>query len=146
MSVMEYKTCPVCNCNLRLKNFNRHMQLQHNPVAEKHRAAQQLATKELKLKREHEKELEKDTIVQCPICQLDIKKKNLRRHKRKSHRLKPNAPSPTLKPKLSDLSVTERRRQLNKIFGPDHEESNDVFDKGLVISGGGYGLGKNRKH
>src|SRR5690606_21878913 len=73
-------------------------------------------------------------------------KKNLRRHKRKSHRLKPNAPSPTLKPKLSDLSVTERRRQLNKIFGPDHEESNDVVDKGLVISGGGYGLGKNRKH
>lgn len=26
------------------------------------------------------------------------------------------------------------------------EENNDIFNKGMVVSGGGFGLGKSRKH
>ena len=76
-------------------------------------------------------------IVKCDICNVEINRKNLIKHKRKVH-------------KISGVTVnmtnSERTRYINKLFAPDRDYSEDVFDRGRVTSGGGYGLGRSRRH
>ena len=41
---------------------------------------------------------------------------------------------------LKNMTSSERIRYINKLCGPDKEYSNDIFDRGLVVSGGAFGM------
>ena len=47
-----------------------------------------------------------------------------------------------------NMSSVEKKRYLNKFFGPDgygYYRGDDIFDRGIVVSGGGFGVGKGKK-
>lgn len=143
----NYRICPRCGCGLRADRFEKHMRKQHSPCAEKARelARQKLAiTKELK-------ELEGNQTVRCNICGTKVKLKNKGRHFKKVHDTfgnycqNPVSTTPE-SGSLRSLSSRDRIRALNRRFGPDREYSEDLFDRGRVVQGGGYGLGNNRHH
>ena len=103
-----------------------------------------------------------DNYVACPICNVSLKEKNLLKHKRRKHseagqtkkaetrakkdfdrvNRKKLAPLPSLKL----MNATQRRRYLDSLDRPDRDWSSDIMDSGRVYTGGGYGLGRNRKH
>jgi len=158
----NYRICSICGSMLRSENFEHHMQTQHTPEKEKARIEQ----KDL----DRKKRLEGMQIVQCEICGIKIKKKNLKKHKRNVHEavivkcsicgmsMKENKltkhkqnihneySSEQLKLKLKKMPVSERNKFIKKVLGPEQNNSTDIFSKGRVVSGGGYGLGRNRKH
>lgn len=52
----------------------------------------------------------------------------------------------TIRPRLCDMSPAKRKRYLDSLGRPEKEYTEDVYSRGMVVSGGAYGLGKNRKH
>ena len=42
--------------------------------------------------------------------------------------------------KTANMSSAEKKRYLNKRFSPDKSESDDIFDRGKVVSGGDFGM------
>ena len=116
-----------------------------------------------------EKVLDKEKYVGCPVCNREMKKKNLPKHLRREHSAEGviNVKKPTFNTSdakarrafrkandkkvvsnhsLRDMSPAQRRRHLDALDRPDREESRAIMDSGRVFHGGGYGLGKSRKH
>lgn len=142
-----YRTCPKCGCDLRADRFEKHMRKQHSPSAEKVRElARQKRAIAKKLK-----EMEGKQTVRCDICGTKVKLKHKARHLRKVHgdQNEPCHDPISIRPhggSLRSLSSRDRIRALNRLFGPDREYSEDIFERGRVVQGGGYGLGNNRRH
>lgn len=68
----------------------------------------------------------------CPKCNKNIVKSYRDKHELTCSKIKSLPPSNTkIKEVLPEWEKTH---------------SNDIFDRGLVVSGGGYGQGKNRRH
>ena|SRR5690606_2985458 len=132
---IEIVECPKCHLKISKLKLRRHLKRVHNPEVELARKQEALA--------ESRKKIEGEKIVICPICKCLIKSKNLVKHGKLKHQLFPSQISGTNKFK----SNREKESFWKSKLGPDVEdESNDVFSKGVVISGGAYGLGKNRKN
>lgn len=158
MSERQYKQCPVCRCILRLNRFERHMSQQHASEAQIKPSTQMPVTTRKNTQTVEKKSVEKQNIepipmVKCPTCKKQVRETRLARHMRKVHDdwsmplpSPPKLPKKTKKVKIGKLPDRERKRQLRILFGPDRETSDDIFDRGLVVSGGGYGLGKSRAH
>lgn len=134
-----YHECPVCHSKLRAKNFDRHMQEQHSPEADRRKEQERKSQKEARrqIKEEGKK------IVSCEICGTRLTKRNFIKHKKKVHQIF-NATYPNAT--MSHMSSVEKRRHMNRLFGPDKEYSEDAFDRGVIIHGGAWEHGKNRKH
>lgn len=101
-------------------------------------------------------------LVHCEVCGDQVRKDRLKRHKVKVHdfpgkqkkavkarkklklkKMPPKKKEPSVK--AGDLPESKRRKHLNQLFYPDQKDySNDIFDRGGVVSGGGMGLGKKR--
>lgn len=127
--------CPKCHLKISKRRLRRHLKRDHNPEVEL--ARKQAALAESRNKIEGEKN------IKCPICSCLIKSKNLVRHGKLKHKL--------FLSQISGINKFKSNREKESFWksklGPDIEdESNDVFSKGVVISGGAYGLGKNRKN
>lgn len=94
----------------------------------------------------HTEQKDRNEFIKCPDCGGEVKRKNLNKHRKRYHLPKP-APKPaSSKPMLKYMTTAQKRRYLNSLDRPDREWSDDVMDRGRVSLGGGYGLGKNRKH
>ena len=172
MTEKQYKRCPICCRGFRLDRFKKHMSQKHGAESQ-NQATLYTKAKPLEKKIILTLTPEQDLMVKCPTCKRQIKEKNLAKHMRKvhvtlmqsldvlcipSHMRKVHEDwsipmsSPTLEPrvagelKIGELPLAERKRQLRILFGPDRETSEDIFDRGLVVSGGGYGMGKSRSH
>lgn len=94
----------------------------------------------------HTNETERDEFVACPDCKVQLKRKNLLKHRKKKHFEKENSKPTTPRPLLKNMTSVQRKRYLDSLDRPDREWSNDVMDRGRVSLGGGYGLGRSRKH
>jgi glucan-binding YG repeat protein len=142
-------------------NFEKHLQKQHSPEAEKRRLEKKEANKQ-KLE-------EGKKIIKCDICGIKVAQRNIEKHHKKVHsssdeeRARKQAKNAKKRAKekairdqkhrkkypnatMRDMTPEQQRRHLNKLLGPDHDPSEDIFDKGKTVQGGGYGLGKNSKH
>jgi predicted ATP-dependent serine protease len=85
-----------------------------------------------------------DEYTKCTKCNSFVKNKNLKKHARnhkKADQVKANA-----RPRLCDMSSSDRKKWLVSLDRPDKEFSKDIFSRGKVLNGGSYGLGKSRKH
>lgn len=91
---------------------------------------------------------DREEFVPCPRCKIEVKRKNLKKHSKK-HTKKHNnidETTVTMRPRLCDMSPTKRRRYLDSLDRPEKEYTQDIYSRGMVVSGGAYGLGKNRRH
>lgn len=170
----KYKICPKCHAQLREENYTRHMESQHSPEGELRRAeavekqraidraknqeakrirkqiqAEKRRAEEEERKRQREKEKkEGEVLFKCALCNSGVKKKNFAKHMKNQHgienatRPEPTYPNAT----MAGMSPSEKKKHLNKIFGREKEHSEDAFDRGVVIHGGAWELGKNRRH
>jgi hypothetical protein len=84
-----------------------------------------------------------DNYVTCPECKARVKAHRLKKHRRKQHDKKQANPQ---RPLLKDMTPAQRKRYLDSLDKPEREWSSDVMDRGMVSLGGGYGLGRSRKH
>lgn len=107
-------------------------------------------------------EAQEDKYVVCPVCRVSVKEKKLAKHNRRQHTEAGKAKKAEARakkafskamdkkleprPSLRFMGTAKRRRYLDSLDKPDREWSSDVMDSGRVYSGGGYGLGRNRKH
>ena len=90
----------------------------------------------------------RDEFIPCPKCKIVVKRKNLKKHS-KRHTKKHNNigdTTVTIRPRLCDMSPAKRKRYLDSLGRPEKEYTEDLYSRGMVVSGGAYGLGKNRKH
>lgn len=79
--------------------------------------------------------------VDCPFCKTTVHAKNLKKHFKRLHEINKNENQ--ILNKLPQEPIEPEKIKLEK---PDHEYSEDIFDRAIVYSGGAYGLGKSRKH
>lgn len=170
----KYKICPKCNAKVREENYERHMEFQHSPEGERRRAeavekqraidraknqeakrirkqnqAEKRRTEEEERKKKREKEKEEgEVIYKCALCNSAVKKKNFAKHMKNQHGIaNATRPKPTYpKATMSGMSSSDKKKHLKKLFGREKEHSEDAFDRGVIIHGGAWELGKNRKH
>lgn len=139
--------CPNCGELVSEHRIKRHISKVHSPLRELQARVEQLKHAEESKRRE----LLSQSIL-CPDCHLKIKLGNVKSHFGTVH-AKP-APAHFLSqleeaPQVNRFrNDREREAYWRKQLGPtnDGDPSNDVFDSGHVVSGGAYGLGKNRRH
>lgn len=134
--------------NVAAHNLKKHLKRAHSPEAERERAKKKAALAEAKAAEDRVKR-EAEMVLSCPICKASVKAKNLPKHGRLKHgRLVTSAqakgePEPTSR----FLSAREREAFFQARLGPQFdEESEDAFERGRILHGGAFGLGKNRKH
>ena len=157
---MESRTliqCETCDCSVRVDRLQKHNEKHHSIEAERRKAEDK---KRLHMLREQRKRMRKREELQrkveafvrsnkdpgrtiCKFCGSVVNRKNLSKHIQKCH----SGERPTLQVAVPVQRISRDRRQhLNKLFAPDLPYSEDVFDRGVVSSGGAYGLGRNRRH
>ncbi|RBO83966.1 hypothetical protein [Marinomonas aquiplantarum] len=139
-SPSELVECPKCKVLIRSHRLKKHLKKVHSPQAEV-----------LRLTAEREKMAKKEidnSLVICHVCNCQIKSKNLIDHCAKTHGLYPSqVTQATNTGKNRFNSSREREAFWREKLGPDaKEDQQDIFEKKLVLNGGTYGLGKNRKH
>lgn len=164
MDKHSFCKCGTCGCTVRADRLERHVQKQHSVEAERRKAdAEKKAAedrKRLKLLRDHQKLLKKREEIRarveqfirsntdesraiCQFCGAVMSRKKLGKHVSKCH----SGERPVSSFRLPVQRIPRTRREyLSKLFGPELPYSDDIFDKGLVSSGGAYGLGRNRRH
>lgn len=84
MTVASYKICPICGCKLLPERYDQHMETQHSAEAELKRELIQQEIEEIR----KQKEIEGEEIIQCEICHIEIKRKNLNKHNYHVHKKK----------------------------------------------------------
>jgi len=73
----------------------------------------------------------------CPFCKLRLSTANFSEHIRTNHKVEIFTHDKVHKAKY----IVENHQKEEKTY-----DSDDIFDRGLTVQGGAYGLGKNRKH
>lgn len=76
------RTCPHCNCILRPERYERHLAARHSPEM---LARARKSEEDLKQGR-----VERDSLVICDICHVQLKVRNLDRHRNRFHHLRPS--------------------------------------------------------
>jgi hypothetical protein len=81
MHEFQFKICPVCGHNVSDFNYERHIDIQHSPEAERLNA-------ELKLVKEKPHRIRKrffSTRINCSLCKSIVKRKHIKHHYREKH-------------------------------------------------------------
>lgn len=90
------------------------------------------------------------TLVHCSSCQKKIHLKDIKRHFAAVHFAPASREMLALiglsEPTNFFKSAREREAYWRDFAGANNEKSEDLFDKTRVLSGGAFGLGKNRKN
>lgn len=152
----ELVQCAQCKAMVRKGRMPKHMAKLHSLEALLARSKRAV----------HEQQL-----VECPHCKKKIQRKSLPEHIRTAHAAEHIVKNAVVKvtrstntqssmrqqksrrPKIEEAPenrfTTEREKNAfwREIEAPELEDDAvDVFDKRRVVHGGGYGLGKNRRH
>ncbi|MBT2153466.1 hypothetical protein KKI34_17425 [Pseudoalteromonas tetraodonis] len=75
-------------------------------------------------------------VTRCRVCSKSVGKKNIVRHFKEEHHVNMS----NIKKQIDSVKP---KKQLAMV---SINESQDLFDRQIKLNGGGYGLGKNRKH
>ena len=150
----ELHVCPVCG--VKVKSLVKHNNKAHDPAR---LAAAQRASAEVHKRQIAEKNratIEKarkvfiSTLVRCDSCNERVELHLLPDHYYKVHGS--SLPKEMLAvyglayPKNLFKSSKEREAYWRTSMGLPIEKGSDIYDRGLTVQGGAYGLGKNRKH
>jgi|GEM_PF-5394877 len=144
----ELIQCPKCSENVAEHNLKRHLKRVLSPEAERERVkkrADLAVAKAAELRAKREAEL----LLPCPICKTSVKKKNLAKHARIKHGLMLTSAQAKGEPEPNSRfrSAREREAFFRARLGPQlEEESHDAFERGRIVYGGAFELGKSRKH
>ena len=155
---IEPKTTPpqLCpQCGARVSKLEKHLKKAHDPIKLAERRKTELAQRATKISAKNFERIEKAreqfliTTVQCTICSAQINLKLLVDHCYREH----HSPLPPEMRALYGLtesknmfkSSKEREDYWRKATGIG-EKGDDIFDRGMTVQGGAYGLGKSRKH
>ena len=141
----EMISCPKCGDAIAKHNLKRHLARVHSPKKD----FQSITSYNVKVVNEALR-IFLATEVKCPKCKQNVKLNGIKSHFTKAHQ----SPVP---PEMLDLlrlsepanrfkSEREKEAYWRAKSGFVSERSDDVFDRGRVVSGGAYGLGKSRKH
>ena len=114
--------CPLCGLMIPKGRLRGHKEMKHGERPSVKAAVSRPTTK--KKKRKFRKK-EGEVLVQCRKCSMQIKKKNLEEHRRSKH--------PT------------KAERLRDILGPDEETMAEINRSKIVVSGGGFGVGKGKR-
>lgn len=140
--------CPICHVIFNTANLGLHVVNQHGARALNRKARKLDSNVAVAVRRKlagDVKATDEKRIVNCQYCGVKVGRGKLNRHISRVH--SEVKATPVVVEKLGEMSPSERRKRLRKMFGPDDDDKgSDVFDRTRVVSGGGFGLGKNRKH
>lgn len=159
--------CTECGVTTNIKNVDKHMKTLHSAEANEKKLRLQIQKEAKRLRKLQDGK----KIIKCEICGVSLASRNLAKHKRKQHSPDSKFAYPKTREILKNLKLNnkkeeelkkhlkkypdstmahmsnaQKRKHLNRMFGPDDNKTSDIFDKGKVSSGGAYGLGKNRKN
>lgn len=82
--IKHYKVCPHCACKVLLERYQSHINTQHSPEADLKRI---LHLHEIEENRKL-KEIEGEEVIRCELCGIEVKRKNLNKHKYNAHKKK----------------------------------------------------------
>ena len=80
----SFKICPICQCKVLLERYKTHITEKHSPEAELKRIILQHQIENNRKQRE----IEGEEIICCELCGVEIKRKNLNKHKYNVHKKK----------------------------------------------------------
>ena len=146
---------PCPQCGAQVSNLDKHLKKAHDPIKLADRKKKDLAQRSIHIAKRNFEIVEKSrqqfllTKVQCTLCSAQISLNLLVDHCYRQHDSK-------LPPDMRALyglaesrnvfkSSKEREDYWRKTAGIA-EKGDDIFDRGLTVQGGAYGLGKSRKH
>ena len=138
--------CERCGVLVAQHRLKKHLKRVHSPERQ---AAQEAADTKLRLVKARTQYLARK--LKCPVCAHSIQIGQIKSHFGNAHaRQAPNELLQLLGESVGVnrfSSVREREAYWRQQSGVIHEgASQDLFDRTNVLSGGAYGLGKNRKH
>lgn len=144
----ELILCPKCSAPVSAHNLKKHFRRAHSPEAEREHAKKKatlVAAKAAELRAQREAAM----LLACPVCEAGVKAKNLAKHVRIKHgRVLTSAEAKgESEPSNRFRSAREREAFFKARLGPQSdEESEDAFERGRILHGGAFELGKSRKH
>lgn len=144
----ELVQCPRCSSKVDARNLQKHLKRVHSPEAERD-IARKKAILAAALVADGKATRPADKMVKCPVCKGAVNVKNLAKHARTKHGLVISSASAKsgVEPANRFRSAREREAFFRTRLGPDiDEESEDAFDRGKILHGGAFELGKGRKH
>lgn len=147
------QSCPQCGA--QVKNLAKHLKNAHDPAviaARRNAAALEIVkavAEKNRLAVERARKLFLATKVQCSTCRQSVELSQIPDHFFKIHRspLPPDmrAIYGLAEPRNLFKSQREREEYWRAASGMP-PKGDDIFDRNIVLNGGAYGLGKNRKH
>ena len=142
--------CPICGMSVKQSALERHIRMKHSSDKLENiiKALQQNGLN--------------SQFIECPACLNIVRDFNFWSHAKRAHKLKID---PCFKP-TGSRGKKKKRKQIDKnqervnrfaneaekekfwrdTLGPDKDYSEDIMDRKNIKLGGGFGMGKNRKH
>lgn len=130
--------CKECGKPIRSSRLEDHMARTHVITKELMSDGRRLITVPPGLRVHGPKKKNREEAIKCPVCSTTTAIVNLARHMAEVHG---KAFSPQHFRKPAGLLPAQ-----SSSAGLIEHSGEDIFDRGMVYSGGGYGLGKNRRH
>ncbi|MBB6578446.1 hypothetical protein HNP33_002528 [Comamonas odontotermitis] len=132
-------------CAQVVKDLKAHKLKAHTPSKESERIGPIEAKNKLILEKARETYLR--TQILCSGCKKHIALSDVLKHFKEQHA---GIPSPDMQDIFNMADPMQHlkpaKAKVNTPKLPRQPRGDDVFDRNLVVSGGAYGLGKNRKH
>ena len=82
MESKSYKICPICECKVLLERYKTHITEKHSPEEDLKRIILQHQIENNRKQRA----VVGEEIVHCELCGIEVKRKNLNKHKYNSHK------------------------------------------------------------
>ena len=139
--------CPKCYVVLSPRNLDKHARKVHSAQAEQLKARPERGRIAAKAEAQH-----LVSIFSCPDCKKGFMVREMKAHFLNAHR---RALPPSLVAAIGESALrnkfgskSERDAHWKKREGPIRDEppGEDVFAKSKVVSGGAFGLGRNRRN
>ncbi len=152
---LERTLQPCPKCGTLVFHLEKHLKKAHDPIKTAERKRKERLELSITLAQKNFKIMEKArqefllTKIQCTLCSAQINISLIADHCYRHH----NSSLPADMRALYGLAETknifksskEREDYWRKAMGGP-EKGDDIFDRGMTVQGGAYGLGKNRKH
>lgn len=130
-------------CAMMVKNLKAHKGRVHTPAKDAERI-RPIAAKNQAIVQQARQIYLKTKIV-CSGCRKNIALGEIHKHFTESHT---GIPTPDMEQLAASAQFPANRapQKLEKPPKAPRNKGDDIFDRNMVVSGGAYGLGKNRRH
>ncbi|MDH0202252.1 hypothetical protein N5J23_17810 [Comamonas aquatica] len=147
------KVCP--QCGVKVVHLEKHLKKAHDPVKITERQKKENARKNVSISQKNFQILEKarqtflSTLVRCTSCQEQVMLKLISEHYCSKHRTSLPAEMRALyglAEQKNMFKTTKEREEYWRSVSGISPRGDDIYDRGMTVQGGAFGLGKSRKH